>query len=154
MRAPAFYLGNIYGPGGFAYPRRNTRIHPSPVAKPPLFSPPRFAIRVNSLCFSSLVISLTCALLATSTSLHQRSHRYVRVSQLAWCSPGKRARMHAFFANCMYEMHIPWAVEGLPTLLHLSVLIFFGGLVFFSLLSTTRSSALVLWIRLSQSCMD
>ena len=39
--------------------------------------------------------------------------------------------MHAFFANCVYEMHIPWAVEGLPTLLHLSVLIFFGGLVFF-----------------------
>ena len=28
-------------------------------------------------------------------------------------------------------MHVPWAVEGLPTLLHLSLFLFFGGLVIF-----------------------
>jgi hypothetical protein len=39
--------------------------------------------------------------------------------------------MRAFFANGVDKMHIPWAVEGLPTLLHLSLFLFFGGLVIF-----------------------
>ena len=39
--------------------------------------------------------------------------------------------MRAFFAEGVDEMHIPWAVEGLPALLHLSVFLFFGGLAIF-----------------------
>jgi hypothetical protein len=39
--------------------------------------------------------------------------------------------MRAFFANGMEKMHIAWAVEGLPALLHLSVFLFFAGLVIF-----------------------
>jgi hypothetical protein len=39
--------------------------------------------------------------------------------------------MRAFFANGVDKMHIPWAVEGLPVLLHLSVFLFFGGLAIF-----------------------
>jgi hypothetical protein len=39
--------------------------------------------------------------------------------------------MRAFYANGVEKMHIPWAVEGLPTLLHLSLLLFFGGLAIF-----------------------
>ena len=39
--------------------------------------------------------------------------------------------MRAFFAEGVDNMHIPWAVEGLPTLLHLSLFLFFGGLVIF-----------------------
>jgi hypothetical protein len=39
--------------------------------------------------------------------------------------------MRAFFADGVDKMHIPWAVEGLPTLLHLSLFLFFGGLVIF-----------------------
>ena len=39
--------------------------------------------------------------------------------------------MRAFFANGLEKMHIPWAVEGLPTLLHLSLFLFFGGVVIF-----------------------
>jgi hypothetical protein len=39
--------------------------------------------------------------------------------------------MRAFFANGVEKMHIPWAVEGLPTLLHLSLFLFFGGLAIF-----------------------
>jgi hypothetical protein len=121
----AFYLGNIYEV--LADP--NTTRAPTPVAKPAPFSPPRYAIWVNSLWFLSLVISLTCALLATSQ--HQWSRRYIRVAQLARCSPEKRARMRAFFADGVDKMHIPWAVEGLPTLLHLSLFLFFGGLAIF-----------------------
>ena len=39
--------------------------------------------------------------------------------------------MRAFFAEGADNMHIPWAVEGLPTLLHLSLFFFFGGLAIF-----------------------
>ena len=74
-------------------------------------------------------MSLSCALWATS--LHQWARRYIRVTQPARCSPEKRARMRAFFANGVEEMHIPWAVEGLPALLHLSLFLFFGGLAIF-----------------------
>jgi len=39
--------------------------------------------------------------------------------------------MRAFFAGGVEKMHIPWAVEGLPMLLHLSLFLFFGGLAIF-----------------------
>ena len=39
--------------------------------------------------------------------------------------------MRAFYANGVDRMHIPWAVEGLPALLHLSLFLFFGGLIIF-----------------------
>ena len=39
--------------------------------------------------------------------------------------------MRAFFALGADNMHIPWAVEALPMLLHLSVFLFLGGLVIF-----------------------
>src|ERR1700761_7757560 len=123
----AFYLGNIYQV--LADPNVTPASIPSPVPKLPPFSPPRYAIWVNSLWFLSLVIGLTCALMATS--LHQWSRRYIKVTQLARCSPEKRARMRAFFADGVEKMHVPWAVEGLPLLLHLSVFLFFGGLAIF-----------------------
>jgi Family of unknown function (DUF6535) len=74
-------------------------------------------------------MSLSCALWATS--LHQWARRYIRVTQPARCSPEKRARIRAFYANGVDKMHISWAVEGLPTLLHLSLFLFFGGLIIF-----------------------
>ena len=39
--------------------------------------------------------------------------------------------MRALFAEGVENMYISWAVEGLPTLVHLSVFIFFAGLVIF-----------------------
>ena len=36
--------------------------------------------------------------------------------------------MRAFFADGLDRMHVPWAVEGLPTLIHLSLFLFFAGL--------------------------
>ena len=74
-------------------------------------------------------MSLSCALLATS--LQQWARRYIRLTQPARRSPEKRARMRAFYSNGVDNMHIPWAVEGLPTLLHLSLFLFFFGLAIF-----------------------
>jgi hypothetical protein len=141
----AFYLGNIYQV--LADPNATRASVPSPVAKPPPFSRPRYAVWVNSLWFLSLVMSLSCALWATS--LHQWARRYIRLTQPSRCSPEKRARMHAFFADGVDKMHIPWAVEGLPTLLHLALFLFFSGLAIF-LFNVDREvfTCVVWWIGL------
>ncbi len=76
----------------------------------------------------SLVISLTCALLATL--LQQWARRYLKVTQSRY-SPHKRAQIRAFFAEGVDKFLLPWAVETLPALLHISLFLFFAGLVVF-----------------------
>ena len=92
-------------------------------------------------------MSLSCALWATS--LHQWARRYIRLTQPTRCTPEKRARMRAFFNNGAEKMHIPWAVEGLPALLHLSLFLFFWGLAIF-LFNVDHEvfTCVVLWIGL------
>ena len=120
-----FYLANIY----------QTTINPnapnissSLPASPPPFSPPKYAVWVNALWFLSLVISITCALLATL--LQQWARRYLRVTQSRY-SPHKRAQIRAFFAEGVDKCLLPWVVETLPMLLHISLFLFFAGLVIF-----------------------
>ena len=83
---------------------------------------------MNALWFLSLVISLTCALLATL--LQQWARRYLKVNQSRY-RPHKRARIRAFFAEGVEKLLLPWTVETLPTLLHASLFLFFAGLVVF-----------------------
>ncbi|KAH9959540.1 hypothetical protein BGW80DRAFT_1183447, partial [Lactifluus volemus] len=68
----AFYLANIYQL--LADPNISLASTLATPATLPPFSPPRYAIWVNSLWFLSLVISLTGALLATL--LQQWARRY------------------------------------------------------------------------------
>jgi hypothetical protein len=97
-------------------------------ASPPPFTPPNYTVWVNALWFLSLVISLTCALLATL--LQQWARRYLKVTQPRY-SPHKRARIQAFFAEGVDKFLLPWTVEALPTMLHLSLFLFFAGLAVF-----------------------
>jgi hypothetical protein len=120
----AFYLKQIYQLQASPNP-----LSPSAIVDPPAFSPANYAIWVNSLWFLSLVISLSCAMLATS--MQQWVRRYVKVTQPARCSPHKRARVRAFFANGMDKFHFPWMAERLPAMLHLSLLSFFIGLLIY-----------------------
>jgi hypothetical protein len=83
---------------------------------------------VNSLWFLSLVISITCALLATL--LQQWARRYLKVTQ-ARSSLHKRARIRSFFAEGVKKSHLSMVVEALPTLIHVSLSLFFAGLVVF-----------------------
>ena len=76
----------------------------------------------------SLVISLTCALLATF--LQQWARRYLKTTQSRY-SPHKRARIRAFFSEGVDKCLLPWTVDALPTLLHISLFLFFAGLVVF-----------------------
>jgi hypothetical protein len=88
-------------------------------------------------------MSVSCALWATS--LHQWARRYLRRTQPSRCNPEKRARMRAFFAEGVDNMHIPWAVEGLPTLLHLSLFLFFGGVAIFLFDVDREVFSFVIW---------
>ena len=99
------------------------------------FSPSAPAFWVNALWFASLVTSLTCALLATL--LHQWARRYLHRTQRRY-SPHARARIRAFFAEGADKFCLSTVVEFLPALLHLSVFLFFAGLVIF-LIDVNRS---------------
>ena len=120
-----FYLANIYQT--LAEPNRSNTLT-SPPSSPPPFSPPNHAVWVNALWFMSLVISLTCALLATF--LQQWARRYLKTTQSRY-SPHKRARIRAFFSEGVDKCLLPWTVDALPTLLHISLFLFFAGLVVF-----------------------
>ena len=120
-----FYLANIYQV--LAEPNQSNISISLPTSPPP-FSPPTFAVWVNSLWFLSLAISITCALLATL--LQQWARRYLKVTQTR-SSLHKRARIRSFFAEGVKKSLLPLTVEALPTLIHVSLALFFAGLVVF-----------------------
>ena len=98
-------------------------------AKPPTFSPPRYAIWVNSLWFLSFTISLTYATLAMM--LQQWGRRYIRVTQQLRSSPHNRARLRAFFSDAIDGLHVLWVIEGVRAMIHLSMFLFFAGLLIY-----------------------
>jgi uncharacterized protein DUF6535 len=90
-------------------------------------SPPSASmIWVNAMWLISLVLSLTSALIATL--LQQWARRYVETPNVL-SEPNHRARVRwfLFLGTKVYKMRL--AVEIAPTLLHLSVCMFFAGLV-------------------------
>ena len=66
-----------------------------------------------------------------ATFVHKWARRYIGVTQPLRYSPHKRARLRAFFSDGVDKWHVSWAVEALPTLLHLSLFLFFVGLVIY-----------------------
>ena len=136
-----FYLANIYqatiSPSG-------SNISSSLPVSPPPFSPPTYAVWVNALWFMSLVISLTCAFLAIL--LQQWARRYLKVTH-SRLSPDKRAHIRAFFAEGVEKSLLPVAVEILPALLHISLFLFFTGLVvFLSNVNLTIFKLVLSWV--------
>lgn len=91
--------------------------------------PSSSAIWVNTLWSLSLVISLSCALLATL--LQQWTRRYLRITRTGY-DPQKRARIRELMLLGLKRL-IPlrWMVELLPTLLHISVFLFLVGFVIY-----------------------
>jgi Family of unknown function (DUF6535) len=144
----AFYLQNIYQLQALADPNISSPLISSTLAQPKPFSPPNYAVWVNSLWFLSLVISLTCAMLATL--LQQWARRYLRITQPPRYSPHDRARIRAFYADGVDRLHLSWAVGTLPTMIHLSLFLFFAGLLIY-LFNINHSVflAVVWWVGLS-----
>ena len=87
-------------------------------------------MRVNVLWFASLGMSTACALWATL--MQQWARRYVQVADRPYVTQ-KQARIRAYFAEGVEKFGLATAVDVLPVLLHLSVLLFYIGLVDFLL---------------------
>ncbi|KAH9982809.1 hypothetical protein BGW80DRAFT_1482366, partial [Lactifluus volemus] len=121
----AFYLGNIYQ----ILACNSNESHPSIPATLPTFSPPSFTVWVNSLWILSLVISLTCAILAIL--LQQWSYRYVNVTQYPRLDIHHQARIHAILSRGIKKSSLMFIAETLPTLIHLSLFLFFSGLLIY-----------------------
>ena len=125
----AFYLARINQQLSFQLNEPQEPIPTSLSTNPAQsFSAPTSAVWVNGLWFLSLVISLTCALMATL--LQRWARRYLEVAYPR-LSPPKRARIHAFYSAGVEKLHVPWTVEALPALLHISLFLFFAGLAVF-----------------------
>jgi len=118
----AFFLEKIYQLQ--ADPNMSRTSNTSIVSEPPTFSPPGYAVVVNSLWFSSLLISLTTAVIAVSTQHWAR--QYIKATQPAQYIPHKRARVRAFVSG---GYSIPRVIEILPAMVHICLLLFVAGLL-------------------------
>jgi hypothetical protein len=94
----------------------------------PPFKAPASIVRVNVMWFLSLILSLSCALLATL--MQQWARRYMDYAQHG-DAPRKQARIRAYMFEGVKNFRMSQAVEAMPFLLHTSVFLFFAGLIEF-----------------------
>ncbi|KAH9030925.1 hypothetical protein EDB85DRAFT_2115634, partial [Lactarius pseudohatsudake] len=92
------------------------------------FKPTGSAVRVNVLWFLSLILSLNCAL--SATLMQQWARRYQELAQRRGAFH-RRGRMRAYIFDGINRFGMTRAVATMPTLLHISVFLFFAGLVEF-----------------------
>ncbi|KAH9173675.1 hypothetical protein EDB89DRAFT_1849714, partial [Lactarius sanguifluus] len=103
------------------------------------FTPSGWVVFVNSVWFLSLVLSLTCALIATL--LQQWARRYLQMIQRNH-PPHVRAHIREYFSRGARRFRIFWLVEALPFLLLISVLLFFAGLLAFAFLANRTAACI------------
>ncbi|KAJ7055748.1 hypothetical protein C8F01DRAFT_445690, partial [Mycena amicta] len=94
----------------------------------PPFTPPQTSIICNSLWFISLGLSLSCALIATL--IQQWARDFLHQTDIH-SAPLVRARIFSFLYYGLKSFRMHQVVELLPLLLHISLLLFFAGLVVF-----------------------
>jgi Family of unknown function (DUF6535) len=144
----AFYLENIYKLQFLSdsnVSRPSIAVTP---ANPPPFSPSNYIVWVNSLWFLSLTISLTCAMLVSM--LQQWARRYLWITQRARWNPHDEARMRAFFAHGVEKFRFSSVAEAIPSLIHISLFLFFAGLLIYLFnINHTAFLAVVWWIGVS-----
>ena len=105
---------------------------PSNLSLPgPTFSPSPSDVRVNIYWFSSLLFSLSAALLATLIQRWARDHMNI----FQYSDPLKVARIRQYLYEGVQHRYMPSSAEAVPALIHISLFLFFIGLADF-LLST------------------
>ncbi|KAH8982898.1 hypothetical protein EDB92DRAFT_1620088 [Lactarius akahatsu] len=105
----------------------------------PTFSPSTSIVCVNAMWILSLIVSLTCALLALL--MQQWARQYVQLPLLG-TTPRERARVQYFLHLGLKPIPMSNVVELISTLLHLAMFMFFTGLVVF-LFTVTRKIATI-----------
>ncbi|KZW00725.1 hypothetical protein EXIGLDRAFT_830606 [Exidia glandulosa HHB12029] len=92
-------------------------------------SAPELARWTNGLWFTSLLLALSVALL--SILVKQWIGEYTARNNASSQSPRHWARRHRFYSNALNEWPVAELVSILPLLLHLSLFLFFAGVVAF-----------------------
>ncbi|KAI0314431.1 hypothetical protein OF83DRAFT_1267553 [Amylostereum chailletii] len=95
---------------------------------PGSFHVPPASVRINSLWFISLFLSVYVAL--ASTLVQQWCCRYLRAARRRG-PPHKRGPIHVVVSKAMKRFHVKHVVEVIVALLHISVFLFLGGLLDF-----------------------
>ncbi|KAI0319084.1 hypothetical protein OF83DRAFT_1082513 [Amylostereum chailletii] len=93
------------------------------------FTAPRTIFDVNILWFFSLILSLTCALGATLVQQWVRNYGQAVFDEHT--TPRERGRLRAFLFAGVKRFRLPAVTSALPLLLHISVFLFFSGIVEF-----------------------
>ncbi|KAF5332426.1 hypothetical protein D9758_015112 [Tetrapyrgos nigripes] len=101
-----------------------------PLYEPPNFETPMSAIICNVLWFLSLALALTCSLLAIF--VQQWTRDFIHKANLR-PSPIRQARVFAYIYFGLRDFGMHSFVDIIPFLLHLSLFLFFGGMVAFLL---------------------
>ena len=94
------------------------------------FQPPASIVRVNVMWFLSLILSLSCALL--TTSMQQSARVYLDYAQHR-DAPRMQAQIRDYMFEGVEHFRLSQAVGTMPFLLHISVFLFFAGLIDFLL---------------------
>ncbi|TDL22780.1 hypothetical protein BD410DRAFT_788103 [Rickenella mellea] len=94
----------------------------------PSFHPASIDVAVNVLWFLSLAFSLTCALAAVL--VRQWARQYLRFPR-SFSSTSEQARARQFAFENMEWWNMDVVVEVIPALLHISLILFFVGLLLF-----------------------
>ncbi|KAI9447608.1 hypothetical protein H4582DRAFT_2068224 [Lactarius indigo] len=92
------------------------------------FTPSASTIRVNVIWFLSLVLSIASAL--NATLFQQWSRRYLEITRRR-VAPHRRARTRAYMFDGIASFKMSRVVKAMPMLLHLSIFLFFAGLIDF-----------------------
>lgn len=82
--------------------------------------------------------------------LYQWAGRYKRITQQLRSTPYKRARVRALFSDAIDGLHVLWVIEGARAMVHLSMFIFFAGLLIYLFnICRTAFAVVVSWMALS-----
>ncbi|TDL17837.1 hypothetical protein BD410DRAFT_534140 [Rickenella mellea] len=100
----------------------------TPAAVRPSFQPASIDVAVNILWFLSLAFSLTCALAAVL--VRQWARQYLRFPR-SFSSTSEQARARQYVFENMQWWKMDVIVEAIPALLHISLILFFVGLLLF-----------------------
>ncbi|KAH9987554.1 hypothetical protein BJV77DRAFT_1186736, partial [Russula vinacea] len=136
-----FYLGNIYHL--LANTTSSQSIVPPTPSAPPIFSPQKTAVLVNSFWILSLLMSLTGAFIAVFI----QQWAQVPPETQGLHSPRHRARIRTFHAEGVEKLYLHLGARVVPLLIQASLLLFFAGLpVFFFNVNHTVFNVVVTWL--------
>ena len=94
-----------------------------------------------------MVTSLSCAIAATS--LQYWTRRYIEISHNEERSPHERARISYFLSQGLFKFHIHRVVGTILSLVHISLFLFFAGLILYLYnINHTVFTAVIYWVAL------